>query len=355
MVRMTETPPPPPTPPTPATPPPPPPPAAAAPPAPPASPAPPSLTPAEPSGPPKGLAIAALAVGIFAFLSGWVPFWGLVIGLAAVILGAIALVKRQPKGLAATGLALGAVATIVSIITSSLFVMGLVKANETGKKDPVVVNTTQAEPSGDPTQTEEPEPTSDDDEGPAQELVIVESAIGKVSYDDNSWWYVLIIENPNSDYIYEEVELDIEALDADGVILDSAWEYTTFLSGRTALTGYFYDLGAHEIAELTVSHVPRSEATFSAAAETGSFYFESVTASTSGYSTAVEGLIGSDFEQDQEFVEVIVIARDGSGQIIDVGTEYVDRVPAGNKSRFEALFWDTLPEGTTYEVYATLY
>lgn len=317
-------------------------------------PAPPSLTPAEPSGPPKGLAIAALAVGIFAFLSGWVPFWGLVIGLAAVILGAIALVKRQPKGLAATGLALGAVATIVSIITSSLFVMGLVKANETGKKDPVVANTTQAEPSGAPTLTEDPEPASDD-EGPAQELVIVESVIGKLSYDDDSWWYVLIIENPNSDYIYEDVDLTIEALDADGVLLDSNFEYGTFLSGKTALAGYFYDLGAHEIAELTVSHVPTSDATFSAAADTGSFYFESVTDTSDDYSTTVEGLIGSDFDQDQEYVEVIVIARDGSGQIIDVNSDYVDRVPGGNKARFDVVFWDPLPAGTTYELYALLY
>src|SRR5690606_35709970 len=46
------------------------------------------------------------------------PFLGLILGLAAVALGVIALVKRQSKGLAITGTALGAVALIVSLIAT---------------------------------------------------------------------------------------------------------------------------------------------------------------------------------------------------------------------------------------------
>lgn len=64
---------------------------------------------------PRGLAIAALVVGIVAFLAGWVPVLGLILGAVAALLGIIALAKKQPKGLGVTGLVLGAIAVIVSL------------------------------------------------------------------------------------------------------------------------------------------------------------------------------------------------------------------------------------------------
>jgi hypothetical protein len=48
-----------------------------------------------------GLSIAALVVGVVAFLSGLVPVWGLLVGIAAIVLGTIALKKsKTPKDLA---------------------------------------------------------------------------------------------------------------------------------------------------------------------------------------------------------------------------------------------------------------
>lgn len=64
---------------------------------------------------PKGLAISALVVGIVGFLMGLLPIIGAIVGIAAVVLGAISLSKKQPKGFALTGLILGAVAAIASI------------------------------------------------------------------------------------------------------------------------------------------------------------------------------------------------------------------------------------------------
>lgn len=63
----------------------------------------------------RGLALAALIVGIVAFLTGLIPVVGLLIGLAAVVVGILALIKKQPKGLAITGTVLGAIALITSI------------------------------------------------------------------------------------------------------------------------------------------------------------------------------------------------------------------------------------------------
>lgn len=76
----------------------------------------------------KGLAIAALAVGIVAFLMGLVPVAGAVIAIAGIALGIVALVKKQPKGFALTGLILAAVAFLSSIVWTlglgALFIAG---------------------------------------------------------------------------------------------------------------------------------------------------------------------------------------------------------------------------------------
>jgi hypothetical protein len=64
---------------------------------------------------PVGLALAALLVGIGALLFGFVPVFGALVGIAAVVLGTLALRKRQSKGMAITGLVLGAIAALVSI------------------------------------------------------------------------------------------------------------------------------------------------------------------------------------------------------------------------------------------------
>lgn len=71
--------------------------------------------PQRPQPGPKGLALAALLVGIGAFLFGLVPVFGAIVGIVAVVLAGVALRAKQPKGLAVTGLVLGAVAVLSSI------------------------------------------------------------------------------------------------------------------------------------------------------------------------------------------------------------------------------------------------
>lgn len=68
----------------------------------------------------KGLAIAALIVGIAAFVLGWMPLIGLVLGAVAIGLGIAALRRRQSKGMGITGLVLGALGVISSILASVL-------------------------------------------------------------------------------------------------------------------------------------------------------------------------------------------------------------------------------------------
>ncbi len=77
----------------------------------------PAYLPPKQSGP-KGLALTALIVGIVAFLLGLVPVLGIILGLTGVVFGIIALVKKQSKGLAITGLVLAGIATLASIGTT---------------------------------------------------------------------------------------------------------------------------------------------------------------------------------------------------------------------------------------------
>ncbi|RFA22131.1 Ltp family lipoprotein [Subtercola boreus] len=65
-----------------------------------------------------GLALAALIVGIAAFLFGLIPVFGAVVGIAAIVLGVFALRKGQSKVLAIVGIALGSIATITSIVVT---------------------------------------------------------------------------------------------------------------------------------------------------------------------------------------------------------------------------------------------
>lgn len=85
----------------------------------PATPTPPAASapvqPAQPSEA-KGLAIAALVVGIVAFLSGWAPIWGMIVGIVAVVLGIVALKKKQNKAMSIVGLVLGALGLISSLM-----------------------------------------------------------------------------------------------------------------------------------------------------------------------------------------------------------------------------------------------
>lgn len=96
------------------------------------------------------LAIAALVVGIVAFLTGLVPVLGALLGLAAIGLGIFALLKKQKKGFGIAGIILGAIAVISSIAITAGLASGLPTSSK--PQPPQIVQTSA---SADP----EPEPT----------------------------------------------------------------------------------------------------------------------------------------------------------------------------------------------------
>lgn len=80
--------------------------------------------------PSNGLAITALIIGIIAFLSGFAPVWGIIIGVAAIVFGALAIKRRQNKTFGILGIIGGSIATITSIITTIVLIAGIGGANQ---------------------------------------------------------------------------------------------------------------------------------------------------------------------------------------------------------------------------------
>lgn len=75
----------------------------------------------------NGLAVAGLVVGIVAFFSGWVPVFGLAVGITAVILSILGIRKGgQQKGMAIAGLVTGGLGLLWGLVISTFFILGIV-------------------------------------------------------------------------------------------------------------------------------------------------------------------------------------------------------------------------------------
>ncbi|SDG31934.1 hypothetical protein [Microbacterium sp. 77mftsu3.1] len=79
--------------------------------------------------PKNTLAVAALVVGIVAFLTGIVPWAGLLLGLTAFGLGIYALTRGQSKVMALVGGSLGSIAGVTGLISTSALMMWLLSGN----------------------------------------------------------------------------------------------------------------------------------------------------------------------------------------------------------------------------------
>lgn len=78
--------------------------------------------------PSSALAITSFITGIIAFLFGWVPFLGLLLGIAGLILSIVAVRKPVLRGLAVAGITLSTLATLTALVTTGLFVLALLSS-----------------------------------------------------------------------------------------------------------------------------------------------------------------------------------------------------------------------------------
>ena len=68
-----------------------------------------------PMSSPKGFAVASLGTGVAAGLLAFLPVAGVLAGIAAVVLGIMAIRKKQPVVLAVIGIVLGVLGFLVSL------------------------------------------------------------------------------------------------------------------------------------------------------------------------------------------------------------------------------------------------
>lgn len=294
---------------------------------------------------PKTIAIIALALAGVGLILAFIPFVTFVSGLfllAGFVMGLIGLISKKQGG---KGFSIGAVAaSVVGWIVSVFAILATIAI--------IGQAATTAIDDGGSSLTDPP--AQEDTQVVGDDLQIVESGFGPDSFDPTTWWYVVIIDNPNSDLVFDSAEIDIEAMSADGVILDSSTDYVTLLSGETAVAGTFFSVGQGQIDHLEVTGPSLDEAIVAPANETGSFSFDNLSGTSDEVSTTVTGVVTSDFDQDQELVSVVVVIRAADGTIIGANSTYLDRVPAGGATQFEVLFFEQFPADATFEAYAAL-
>lgn len=308
----------------------------------------------------KGFAITALVLALVALVLSWVPIvnnLAAVLAVAALVFGIVALVGALRKGRPGKGMAISAV--VVAVV--SFVIVIVTQIAYTKVIDDVVddLNDSVAEleqetgastDGADAGDAADEEPAAD--AAGAQDVAVLDVAFGQNEYDPTTWWYVVVVDNPNPEHVFPFADFTMEAVGADGTILDSAPDYVNLLPGQAALSGVFLSVGDAPVDHVDVTGPTASDAVHEA--DLGSFSVADVAGTTDEWSTTVGGTLTSAFQEDQELVEVTVVATAPDGTILGGQMTFVDRLPAGGQARFEALFTSPLPADTTYTAFPNL-
>jgi hypothetical protein len=180
----------------------------------------------------------------------------------------------------------------MAMITGALAVMlsGCSVPEDLEAVDPAATEAAEQSPEADVAEVTDEETEEQEEPAEAQDIKVVESAFGKTA-DSDTWWYVVILDNPNPDAVFTYESIDIEALDKEGTILDSSSDYSTILPGKFAVQGTFFDVADGKISELNVRGPDGSTAEH--ADEIGSFRIGKAKAKFDDWSTDVSGTVAS--------------------------------------------------------------
>ena len=306
---------------------------------------------------PKGLAIVALSLagaGVLLMLvaavlgSPGVGWLSPLLLFVAFVLSLIALISRTHggKGFGVGALLLSILGGILTVVIAVAWVLGSFSSSSGGEYDGYDGYNEEeySVPSiAAPGTDGQPDPGAQF--APPVQATVTETAFGR-EYDD-VWWYAVVVDNPNADYVFDAYA-EVQAFAEDGSMIASAPAYTMLLSGKTALVGYFFDLGDAEIARIDADLPEASRATLSPGTETGSFAVEVDTIPVDADGpVAVTGTASAHFAEDQEFVAVTALVRAADGTIAAATSTYLEAVPGdGTPVAFEAWFEDLPPDAT---------
>lgn len=197
-------------------------------------------------------------------------------------------------------------------------------------------------PTPEPTATPEPTPrptptarvTARPTEAARQDLEIVEFGFTGIPGDTSVAQYAVIIENPNpTGWIAARARLRISFFDADGSLLTTEKTYieAVLLGQTTAVAGPVFEAGEAESMEVLLFQPEWHEIDFTP----HRFTFSDVRTRDQQFGgVRTTGRITSEFEDDQEDVQVTVVYRNGQGDVIGGETTYVS-VPSMQTASFE--------------------
>lgn len=187
-------------------------------------------------------------------------------------------------------------------------------------------------------------------DGDSDGLEVVETAFGRAAYDDGLWWFVVVLDNSDPELGFVDATVTVDAVDADGAVLDTAWEDVTVGPGEVALTGLFAEVGDGVVDRLEVRG-PDADDAVALPGGSGEFSVADLTATGTPQTTTVTGTLSGTFTEELTFIDVIVVARDSAGEILRAESTYVPLLPAGGTAQVEVVFWDPLPDSATYTAY----
>ncbi|WP_203138238.1 DUF4190 domain-containing protein [Microbacterium sp. JZ31] len=316
--------------------------------------------PMTPPQPGKGLAITSMVLGILGlvgFAVAFIPFVGfaaLLVPLVAIVLGVIALVRKKPgKGFAIAGVVTGGLGLIISALVATMMTAFLLNSGDLIRQSCDEAGLSQEEcdellQGGDPSSDPATAPEAGGGEA-ASALEVGETSFGAFDESGEYTWFTVELTNPD-DVFYEYVYGEIEAVDANGTIIDTSGFGGALIPGTTVFTGTFAEAPTAEVAELQVlglEDVVSEPVPF----DGGEFAVADLKATSDEYTTTLTGTVSSTFAEDQDALRLTILVRDESGKIVLADTHSTDRVPAGGSARFEKTFYPALPDGLTYEVY----
>jgi len=171
--------------------------------------------------------------------------------------------------------------------------------------------------------------------------------------DDDYLNWAVVLSNPNEVGWAAQMEVIIDFLDGAGDVVTTTNEYVTLLPGQTtALAGTEFDAGAARQMEVVVSNSEDDWEELDY--ETGYVEFSRVKTKRQDGDTVTTGKATSTFIERQEDIEVIVVWRDGSGDIVGGDQDYIPFLDPDATRSFKVDTYYRLPKVAETDAYWSL-
>jgi len=287
----------------------------------------------------KGMAVTALVLSIVGAVTSLVLV-GVPLAIVALILGIVALARRlNGKGMSIAAVIISSISLLWGVFVLLMFIFVGSLAGGLGYVDTLSSSSYYST-------------YADEDELAAMQgdVSLAEYAVSGRSAIPQ---YLVLIDNASADTMYPDITLTVNAIDADGEIIDTRTEFGDIYPGTNAFTGDFV-VDSELVANVTVDvdgmimqepvSVPGGNPVSVSAVEVSVDRGEA--SATGTVENASDDLVSS--------VDVVVIERDAAGTITSYGTANVASITAHGAEPFTTVFpsSDTAPAPLTYDAEA---